>query len=216
MQVRNNEVNVVRGETWTMSRRIENRDGSPFIVCSELTNPYWLITITSDYYRQSSRYIINKWLNLKDFPRFKITQPVNISDYGFSFSDKNPTLPFINQEDPEIDFTGDETTGYANVALFYEKDADGVINYKYWEYINNEKDDYEGKWVDYKCLITTTFGNNITSQWTGQNYYYSIDLVSGSKLDDKSNKPIDVIDYSRPILKPTKLVVGSDLKGGGV
>ena len=179
MQVRNNEITVTRGEDWTMSKLIVNKDSSPYIVSSELINPYWLITIkrTDDY---NNSYVYNKWLDLSSLPRFKVTQPLNINDYGRSFFEPMPTLPFLDLDENGVsDFTGDETSGYSNIAIFYEKGENGVISYKYWEYNNNEKDDFSGKWVDYSCPIITSFFNSVTKDWVEQNYLYQIRLLSG-------------------------------------
>ena len=150
MQVRNNEITVQRGESWTMSKKIRNKDGSPFIVSSELANPYWLVTIASVRYEQKDRYILNKWLELSNCPRFKYTQPIELAKYGLKFSDN--TLPFIDldEDGDNNDFTGDETSGYSNIAIFYEKDFNGVISYKYWEYINNIEGDYDAEYELFK------------------------------------------------------------------
>ena len=184
MQVRNNEIIVRRGETFTVSKLIQNRDGAPYIISSELSNPYWLFTVSSLRYDQKDRYILNKWLDLKDFFRFKHTQPIELSRYGLKFTDN--TLPFIDLDGDgeDDDFTGDETSGYANIAIFYEKDSEGVTHYKYWEYINNIEGDYSGQWVEYKCPLITLFSNSVTSNWIEQNYYYQIKLVSGISLTE--------------------------------
>lgn len=216
MQVRNNEITVTRGETWTMSKKIQNKDGSPYIISSRLKNPYWLVSIASSKYEQKDRYILNKWLELKDFPRFEHTQPINIRDYGLTFTDN--TLPFIdNDGDGESDFTGDETSGYSNIALFYEKDSDGVISYKYWEYIDNIEGNYDGQWVSYECPIITTFSNDITSQWQEQTYYYEISLIAGvlneNYHEGYDDKLFETIDVCHIILNPTRLFVNSRLKG---
>ena len=206
MQVRNNEIWVQRGETFTMSKLIQNRDGSPFIVSSEFENPYWLITVSSNAYDQSDRYILNKWLELKNSLRFRITQPVKLRDYGLTFADEE--LPFMDiDSDGENDFTGDETSGYSNIAIFYEIDSAGVTHYKYWEYINNIEGNYEGRWADYKCQIITAFNNDVTSQWVEQEYIYQINLVDGLStldylLEEAYILGIDV-DLSDPLLIQT-------------
>lgn len=176
MQVRNNEITVFRGETWTMSKIIQNKDGSPYIINSRLKNPYWLITVSSSRYEQPNRYVLNKWLELKDFPRFEITQPVNLKSINSDYTFENTNVP--------AGYEGNETSGYANIAIFYEKDSNGVISYKYWEYINNIEGNYEGQWVDYRCPIITTFSSDITSKWIEQNYYYGILLVDGTSVSE--------------------------------
>lgn len=177
MQTRNNEIIVHRGETWTMRKLIKNKDGSPYIISSRLNNPYWLISIASATYSQANRYVLEMWLNINDSPRFKITRPVELKSINPSYTFENTSIP--------TGYEYDEDTGkltYANVAIFYEKLSDSVINYKYWEYIDNEDNLYDGKWVDYKCSITLPFTKDITDNWIEQNYYYNISLVDGETL----------------------------------
>ena len=174
MQTRNNEIIVHRGETWTMRKLIKNKDGSPYIISSRLNNPYWLISIASATYSQTNRYERELWCNLGDFPRFKVTRPIELKSINPSYTFDNTSIP--------TGYEYDEDTGklpYANVAIFYEKLSDSVINYKYWEYINNEVNPYDGRWVDYKCSITLPFTKDITDNWIEQNYYYNISLVDG-------------------------------------
>lgn len=168
MQVHNNEITVHRGETFVVSKIIKNRDDSPYIVSSKLANPYWLLTVVSSRYNQTNRYVLNKWLDLKNQPRFEFTKPVKV-DEGIDFDDFQ--LP--------AGYEGDETLGYANIAVF----TDGV-QYKYWVYDNLDKDDYSGRWEDYECKFTTLFSNDITAKWSEQTYLYSIFLVSGSSTYD--------------------------------
>lgn len=201
MLIHKNEIEVYAGENWTMSKLIENRDGSPYIISSELLNPYWLVTISSSLYNQKNRYILNKWLSLNDFPRFKNTTPVELKSI-------DPTYTFENADIPS-GYEGDETSGYANEAIFYEKDQNSVIRYKYFEYDNNEEGNYSGEWVDYKCPIITSFTSDITSEWREGNYVYSIQLVGGVAGED-IDRPI-IIDTRYPILNPTKLTVKINL-----
>ena len=233
MQVHNNEITVHRGETFTVSKIIRNRDYSPYIVSSKLANPYWLLTVTSSRYNQANRYVLNKWLNLAELPRFEFTKPVPIGD-GLRF--ETAQLPF--------GYEGDETSGYANVAVF----TDGN-EYKYWVYDNTDEDDFAGHWEDYECKFTTLFGNDVTSDWSEQTYLYSIFLVSGnstyeylkttcemlgitltedvvsmyneiSKIDpslvesiENPERPIVRCDVVYPILASTKINVKTTTKG---
>lgn len=238
MKVFKNELIVHRNETFSISKIIQNRDGSPYIISSELTNPYWLITVANSLYEQDGRYIYNKWLNLKNFLRFYYTKPVDLNSLGYD--DWNAVLP--------AGYEGDETSGYANIAVFYLSDND-IRNYRYWVYDNTESGDYAGHWEDYDCKLLTTFTSDITSQWSEQTYYYGILLVSGESVKeylvetciklnlsvedniynmydsikniDSSllekvdlNKPITNYDVVYPILEPTKILVQSNLKGG--
>jgi hypothetical protein len=228
-----------------MNRKIQNKDGSPFIVCNRFENPFFLITIVSAMYQQENRYRLNRWLDLKNFKKFENVIPVELKSINSDYTFENDGIP--------SGYEGDETSGYANIAIFSEKDINGVISYKYWEYNNNEKNDYFGKWVNYECIITCMFTKDITERLIEQNYHYGISLVTGKQMldelkdcaikgnidvSDVENDSIKLYDYiaalnpslithisepSRPlvdiddsyeILKPTRLTVQSNLKGG--
>jgi hypothetical protein len=115
--------------------------------------------------------VLNKWLNLADLPRFEFTKPVPIGD-GLTF--KTAPLP--------TGYEGDETSGYANVAVFTDGNS-----YKYWVYDNTDEGDHSGHWEDYECKFTTLFTNDVTSEWSEQTYLYSIFLVSGNSTYEYLN-----------------------------
>ena len=179
MQIRNNEVTIYRGETWTMNRKVQNRDGSPFIVCNRFENPFFLITIVSAMYQQENRYRLNRWLDLNNFKKFENVIPVELKSIQSDYTFANIGIPH--------GYEGDETSGYANIAIFSEKNPNGVISYKYWEYNNNDKNDYSGEWVDYECIITCMFTKDITERLIEQNYHYGISLVTGKRMLDELN-----------------------------
>lgn len=191
MLVHNNEITIVRGETFTMSKLIQNRDGSPYIVSSRLKNPYWKVSVLSSLNSGRDSYVLNKWLDLKDFPRFEITQPVNLKDV-------NPLLPNFELSSIPAKYEGDETSGYANKAIFCLENSEGVIIYKYWEYNNNRKGDFGGKWVDYKCPIITTFTTDITSKWAVKPYWYNITLVDGENTIEYLKSSAEALDLEIP------------------
>ena len=78
MRTNNNELIVHRGETFTIDKFIQNRDGSPYIVSSQLNNLYWVLSVSSTLYDQRNRYVKNWWLSLKDTKKFFLTVPINI------------------------------------------------------------------------------------------------------------------------------------------
>ena len=239
MKIHNHEVIVHRNETFSLSKNVLNKDGSPFIISNKFNSPYWLITISSARYNQTNRYVYNRWLDIKTVPRFEITKPIDLKsiDVEYEYSDMIPS-----------GYEGDETSGYANIAVFYDS-GENPRTYKYWVYDNNDAGDYSGHWETYYCNITTTFTKTITSEWTEQTYYYGILLVDGidtlsylkdtcekyqlkvsndiqlmyetllkflpesvAKISDL-NRPLIEINHSYPILNPTKMSVQSNMKG---
>lgn len=187
MTLKGNEMVVHRGETFTIDRLVQNRDGSPFIISSKYKNPYLLLTVTSAKYSQENRYLANWWLSLKDMPRFPntIVKDVTNLNHMSQYMDDSP-MEYVYH---------DLSTG----------------EYKYMkEYNVGEVAIFE----PYECRILHHFTHDITKNWVEQSYSYSIRLVDGEKLDAYSNRPIDRFDVVQDILVPTKLTVLSDLNGG--
>lgn len=88
MKSLNNELIVHRNEAFTIDKTIQNKDGSPYIISSELNNPYFLITVSNTRYVVENRYIYSKWLNLENFPRFRNTNAVNLKIFKNGSSSK--------------------------------------------------------------------------------------------------------------------------------
>ena len=193
MRTYNNDIKIRRGETFTMSKRFENRDKSPYIISSKLINPYFRITVSNTRYQQAGRYVHNRFLSLSRFPRFYLTRAVNINDIPTETGGEG-YQSFINMPLP-AGYEGDETSGYANIAVFYSE-KNGNKSYKYWIYNNKNENDFSGYWADYNCVITTQFGNKLTNTWLEQNYYYSIDLVSGPDVPNEINFVVPILSNS--------------------
>lgn len=201
MKVFKNELYISAGETFTLQKQIKNKDGSPYIISNKLNNPYWLITVTDTLYDYPNRYVYNKWLKLKNSLRFYKTKPVDLKSLGYQEWSNLPA-----------GYEGDESAGYANIAVFY-LEVNGIKEYKYWKYDNKFVGDYSGRWEKYDCELVTTYQNRITKDWVAQNYYYSISLVSGNETST-GKSPLQNIDLMYPILQPTKIYVRSNLRGG--
>ena len=244
MKTYNNEISIQRGETFTMSKILQNKDGSPYIISSELNNPFFLLTIASSSYAQKGRYIKNYWLDLKDFPRFLYTTPVNIRDYNSNGFDGITSLTDEVHEGKSIKYLFFKNSTYIEPYDFvYYDDVVGVRVYKYWDTVVNG-------WVDYECKLSQVFTFEDTNELTGQSYVYSIRLVTGQTMSDylddvcveceeckeqcegQSNeqkyiklkehghtfpegfnveRALATIDFSVPILTPTKLSVLNSL-----
>lgn len=211
MQIYNNEIVIHRGEAFTISKRILNRNGSPYIVSNQLAHPYWVVSVASARYAQADRYVYNAWLSLDDsaynLPRFKYTRPVRLKDIsGDNATFANTTIP--------AGFEGNRAD-YADIAVFYDKNSAGVTEYKYWKYTNSgvrDDGDTTGEWIEYLCPITMPFSTEITNKWVERNYYYSILLVDGVLAESiNAERPLKTISHKFEILKPTTLRVDSNI-----
>lgn len=254
MRAYNNDVEISRNETFSLDKIIKCKDGSPYIVSNQLNNPYFLVSVSTTRYEQKDRKVYNKWLDLKDFPKFVETVPVdlkslmtepngNVSRYN-SFDDITELISIDTKTDIlAYGYVGSYLFYYKfDDAVFYIEDENGEKTYKYWS--------VDG-WKEYTCRIVTAYTIDITSKWTEQNYVYSIDLVSGTSVreylinlcnennidftDENSNEDlynelnnkgvtfvnnfnldrlITIFDMVKPILKPKKLTVSSNIQGG--
>ena len=208
MRVTNNELIVRRNETFTLDRLVVNQDGSPYIISSEMQNPYFIISVSNSLYDTENRYLVNFWLPVTT-PRFESTQPVDMT----TIKDENGSQSYSNWNDAPNGLPSGYINGRlstyerANEAVFYFEDDNGNRDYRYWD----------GKtWVPYECRIVFKFLQAFTKDWVERSYYYNIDLVDGiaDPNAEPGGRPLAEISELIPILEPTKLSVLSNLKGG--
>jgi hypothetical protein len=202
MKTYGNEIMIHRGESFTIDKFIVNKDGSPYIVSNQLINPHLRISVSDSLYEQEGRYVSNYFLNLSKLPRFVSTIPVDIR--SFKSAADGPSLydSFASMSGLPSGYVGNHKVTYTSNddALFYCKNDDGTVDYKYRT---------ETGWSDYKFRLLKYFSTDVTSSWRGQNYWYDISLVSGPIIDGKFVR----FDVKLPILNPTRLTVLSDLEG---
>ncbi len=205
MKTLNNEILIHRNETFSIDKIVQNKDGSPYIISNKLSNPYFLISISTTRYAQNNRYIKNYWLDLSKYPRFTSTNAVNLLDIKVSATSAVP----IHSSFEDITYSGSGAPlimGYVNNnivsydpddAVFYIEDKNGNRVYKYYNTNTDSNGNYIG-WSNYECRIVKAFTNEDTREWVEQSYVYSIQLVSGqSTLDFLQNICNDnSIDYS--------------------
>lgn len=209
MKVSNNEITVQRGEAFSIDRSVINKDGSPYIVSSQLRNPHILITISSSPYSEKGGYCAKYYLPWpSDVPRFYMVNVINLKDIGHNgfpvckLSEMNGNKYFM-----EGTFNGKQTFFEVGDAVFCAEDSSGNKIYKYWVPDGDEVGS-SGQWKDYVFRFVKFFDSNSTAKLTPQTYYYSINIVSG-------NLPIEAEKYDNVIvlLSSTKLSVLSNLRG---
>ena len=191
MKILNNEIVVHRNETFSIDKIVQNKDGSPYIISNKLSNPYFLISISTTRYAQNNRYIKNYWLDLSKYPRFTSTNVVNLLDIKSSPDGETPKYSSFEG----IEYSGAGTSfisGYVNDtyvtyvpddAVFYIEDENGNRVYKYYNTNTDSNGSYIG-WSNYECRIVKAFTNEDTREWIEQSYVYSIQLVSGQSTLD--------------------------------
>jgi hypothetical protein len=120
-----------------------------------------------------------------------MTTPVHIKDVSSYQKLKDVTsFPITGNIDGETVIIGDR------FAVFY--DDEGV--YKYWD----------NGWKIYNCRIIKSISTEDSRTLVAQNYYYSIQLVSG----ELGEVGLSNIQNSVPILQPTKIKVNNYAQGG--
>ena len=220
MKTFNNELVIHRGETFSMDKVVQNKDGSPYIVSNKLKNPYVLVAVSTTRYEQNKRYLLNLWLPLTDQARFSITEPIDLTSFKTdvngtvskytSFDDVNIRKPVIGSGGKDCivsGYIGDRFVFYDyDDCVLYLENEQGIKEYRYW---NLEQ---EGL-LKYEFRITCPFTQDITSQWVEQSYVYSMTLMSG-ELPASGEPPFANIDTVQPLLIPTKLSVLSSINGG--
>lgn len=220
MKTFNNELVIHRGETFSMDKVVQNKDGSPYIVSNKLKNPYVLVAVSTTRYDQNKRYLLNQWLPLTDKPMFSITEPIDLTSFKTdvngtvskytSFDDVNIRKPVIGSGGKDCivsGYIGDRFVFYDyDDCVLYLENEQGIKEYRYW---NLEQ---EGL-LKYEFRITCPFTQDITSEWVEQSYVYSMTLMSG-ELPASGEPPFANIDTVQPLLTPTKLSVLSSINGG--
>lgn len=199
MQLVNNVVNIQRGEGFTLDFTFINDDGSPFVM-PMLKNPYFLVSISSSKQMQNGRYILNKWCKPTGLQGFYSTQPIELD----TFDNFNITsLP----EDVQEEINSSDTLTIENYSIYCSK-VEGEMKYKYCKIIDNVPTLF-----DYIFTFIISFTPEETINLSDKEYYYSITLVSGLQDDNASvnDRQLLTIDYNKPMITPTKLLVTTNM-----
>lgn len=203
MRIYADRIQVERGEEWTYDVYFQNRDGSPYIVSSKLSNPQILVTIASSKYTQNGRYIANFWNDVSEaYPTFYNTTPIELV---------GATMPTPEQglsADIQADIVAKGCT-YSNYCVYKWVDSEGTAYYKRWTGTAYE---------DYLLHFVITFPTDITLEWIEQSYVFGIKLVGGTKNDDydpdiEGSRPIINYDGVQVLVAPMQLVVTSNING---
>lgn len=207
----NNEIRIERNETFTINKLVKFKNNFPYIVSNKLKNPYIVVSVADTKYQQEKRIVVNKWLSLENVPKFNNTIPINLKSFRNSDgSEKADYNSFDNIKGP-YDYTDDEgivhngilVHGYINNvhvyctpedAVFFSEDEEGNLTFKYWNTTSN-------CWKNYEFRVIAEFEQQLTRDWTGQSFVYSITLMSGE----------DVLTYLQTLAEELELdVIGKD------
>jgi len=179
MQVFNGVIEHTQGESFTLDMDVRYPNGDPYIISSQLENPYILFTIASTQYHQKDRYIMRHWLNASiDFPRFYQTKPDETLMKNASIKTANSFKEWLSINTSSSDW--DPNTGYTKAVYHLNNDT-------YWYGVGSF--DNSGNLVgiqevkEYKTRIILSFSHEETKNMVGQTYVYFIEGVNGIKLE---------------------------------
>lgn len=187
MRVFGNDITVQRGEQFALDFFFTNKDGSPFLVSSEMTYPYYLISVVSNVFDTGNVYEYNVWCDLRNTYRFYNTTAVSKDGAVNSWTEPSDFDDYKQ--------TGIDGYTYYTGCIFYSTVEDKYYMYKY----NGTQYTY----VDVSTMninrLVTEFSTEVTSKWNGQNYIYAINLVeTESAVSTSTDSP--VIISSIPIV----------------
>lgn len=225
MRLLGTDIYAQRNETFAIDFTVKNADGTPYIVSSQLINPYILLSISSANFKQTNRYVKNYWLDLTNYPRFYSTLPFDLT--SLKTTSGGSTSRYTSFADAtyvdEITIGGiiySDVVAYGYVgtelkvfhtgdAVFYCENSQGVIEYKY-----SHESGGSHIWSDYSFRIIKQFLQQDMSKLVEQSYVYSMHVVSGEPTDDKPDWPVGRFDTFRPIISKSKFVIQSAIQGG--
>ena len=186
MRMYGNDIEIVRGESFTIDKLLVNEDGSPYIV-GDMTNPKWHIIVNDAEHGKAIRAY-----ELDVFKKFEYSIPIKLTDLGNndgqslykSFDDVKSLIVLDGKSYIGFAQASGETIGYEpDDAVFYIND-----DYRYW-------DKNSGSWKKYECSIVKTFLSTDTNL-PPKTYYWGILLV------DDSGTILNILSQSKLIIRP--------------
>lgn len=208
MRIYADRIQVERGEAWTYDVYFQNRDGSPYIVSSELQNPQILVTVASSKYTQNGRYIANFWNDVSQaYPRFYSTEPTVIVDTSAtSISNLKPPS--------EYGVVLPDGQTYGTFSIYAWTDNDGETHYLQWFWDPVTLWQYK----EYSFHFVQQFPTEITNEWIEQSYVFGIKLVGGIVNPDYDpnnleSRPLLTAEGVQVLVAPMQLIVTSNIAG---
>lgn len=155
MKTIGNNIAITRGEVFVLARELVYKNGAPYVLRSQLQNPYIIITISSNTYKMQGKYFRRYWLDLSTYPKFETAEICDISEQNLSEN----TLP----------------SGYtASRCIYRYIYPSGAV--EYYRYVGTSP---TGEYEPYSFSFIQTFSNIETKSWIESNYLYEINIVSG-------------------------------------
>lgn len=207
------EITVARCETFSLTCKITNEDGVPYMISSNLENPTFLLTVANTLYKSDDkRYVLKCWTPLVTDTT---TEPPTFVN-GFVFDNLVPID--VQNLDAENNTSIDTSKRY--LYRLTQQWNDYIPGY----YIYCNKNGTIGFHL-YETIFVQNFPSYITKEWYSKNFYYELRLVSGEYTDEfkqaledndysaYTDNPFDLITDEFIIIPKTQLNVLSRLGG---
>lgn len=232
MRLKGTDLTVYTGEQFTLDFIVRNEDGSPYVIPSQYTDPYILLTVTSSNYQQVGRYRREMWLSCKNYPKFFETDIKTFANIN-SFNIENEPVATayrlykIGTEYKYIvlTWTDDESNKHDVITKFIDADTCEHYYIKDGEEIPVPKSEDESeedgptfgegsawgyKFVPYEGFrIIVAFTSVITSKWVAQSYKYNMLLVTnrGDYCDTTGDVPYEDYNIESVLIDNSKISV---------
>ena len=226
MQIFNNEITCYVGETFDLNFKLQNKDGSPYVLPRYLSNgqpipSFFVFSVATSVYNSTDNQTFRMWMRYDDVLKsFKYTEIIDASQLLNGTSTESIPIPDSDLYGfPGLDWNEGTETGtiYELTDYLYSyTDSDGKKRYVYFStnaaYVNFADDctEYNG------TTLTFHLSHDITSEWGAQSYVYDLRIVAGNPVNSDGFLDDEDICHKTIIIPPTKFKVLYDInqKGG--
>lgn len=176
---------ITRGETFAIDVGITDKTGEPYRISTLMSNAFFVLTVKSNTYAQSGRYILRNWINLSNFPK---VDDMSILDVTSLPLNDNLIRKRVLRYDGKYYIYDDNVSQYVEYGLHFICTFDSTIT----------KD-----WLDsaYEYDLKLVSGNLKES--------YNVALAN---KDDFNESPFENIIYEFQVINKSKIFV--DTHGG--
>lgn len=222
MRLKGTDLTVYTGEQFTLDFIVRNEDGTPYVIPSQYTDPYILLTVTSSNYQQVGRYRREMWLSCKNYPKFFDTSIGELASetlidgipvatayrlYKIGTEYKYIVLTW-NEKDVITKFIDAKTCEH----YYIDNGKEILITDEKGEQIEPTigKNGWGYKFVPYEGFrIIVAFTSVITSKWVAQSYKYNMLLVTnrGDYCDTTGDVPYEDYNIESVLIDNSKISV---------
>lgn len=234
------EITVARGETFSITCKLTNEEGVPYMISSNLQNPTFLMMVSNTLYKSdNNRYMLKCWSPLVTK---SMSNPVVVTE--LPDNPDSTKLYVLVQEDVIGAVTYPvgyyeyknsnwvRFSSYVNGYIFddfevLDKDTAEVpvAHRLYYSATDKKYYIYDSSWKEYETIFVQNFPSFITKDWYNKNFYYELRLVAGEFTDEFSialeenaytnfnSEPFEEITDEFVIIPKTQMNVLSRLGG---